>query len=202
MDRRPWIVSIGRFQAPREGAPHKNQLVLVDAFAQLQQRAVGPVQLHLIGALGDDPEDRAFFERVEERGAGREVFLHPNLSSKELTSLTGSATLYWHAQGFGTDLSAAPEAQEHFGISTVEAMAAGAVPLVYATAGPREVVAPVSDLLMWSTVADLIETSARLLKSEDLTSLRSACRARSERFSEQRFVAEIREICSEGAPTR
>ena len=59
----------------------------------------------------------------------------------ELLELYSRASLFWHAAGHGQDDRRHPERLEHFGITTVEAMAHGAVPLVFPAGGPAEVVA-------------------------------------------------------------
>ena len=43
---------------------------------------------------------------------------------------------------------------EHFGISVVEAMAAGAVPLAVGKGGVGEIITPGENGILWDTVAD------------------------------------------------
>ena len=50
------------------------------------------------------------------------------------------AKIYWHASGFGEDLETHPEKAEHFGITTVEAMINGLVPIVIDAGGQKEIV--------------------------------------------------------------
>jgi hypothetical protein len=55
----------------------------------------------------------------------------------------------WHATGYGFDAEQYPAKQEHFGMTTVEAMSAGAVPVVLNTGGQREIVTHGDDGFLW-----------------------------------------------------
>ena len=61
-----------------------------------------------------------------------------------------AASIYWHATGFGTSEQMQPSKQEHFGMSIVEAMSAGAVPIAFDAGGPRETVDPGANGYLWS----------------------------------------------------
>jgi glycosyltransferase involved in cell wall biosynthesis len=154
-ERTRTILSVGRFQARTPNAPYKAQEVLIDTFARLPDLRRDGWSLHLVGAVGGSDADRAYFDSICSLAEGLDVHVHPNASHELLRSLSDRARLYWHAQGFGTDERLHPEAQEHFGISTVEAMASGIVPLVYGTAGPAEVVQDEPELT-WTTQEDLV----------------------------------------------
>ena len=66
--------------------------------------------------------------------------LHADASGAELRDLYGRASIFWHAAGLGEDPERHPDRYEHFGITTVEAMSAGAVPVVIDAAGQAEIV--------------------------------------------------------------
>lgn len=50
------------------------------------------------------------------------------------------ASSYWHAKGGGVNAALEREKCEHCGISIVEAISAGCVPVVYGEGGPKEIV--------------------------------------------------------------
>ena len=52
-----------------------------------------------------------------------------NLDRAHLGLLYRDAKIFWHAAGMKSDETIYPELAEHFGISTVEAMSAGCVPV-------------------------------------------------------------------------
>lgn len=136
--RNNWILNVGRFQDRAPGRPHKRQDVLVETFASLTDLHTKGWELHLVGSVGSPRE----LDRLRTLAGGVPVRFHPDASYEELTTLYRRSSIYWHAQGFGESSVEAPVAQEHFGIATVEAMSAGLIPLVYGSAGPAEVVAP------------------------------------------------------------
>jgi glycosyltransferase involved in cell wall biosynthesis len=187
------ILAVGRFQGRDEGVPHKNQHVMVDAFADLEDLIAGGWELHLVGAAHGE-EAEAYLDEVRTQASGLPVVLHPNASQRELADLQRRASLYWHAQGYDTDVRTRPEAQEHFGISTVEAMAAGAIPLVYATAGPQEIVAPVNPDWTWKTLAELRLMTRSLATATDTASHRAACVRRAADFGEEAFREQVRDV--------
>ncbi len=55
---------------------------------------------------------------------------HVDAPGAELADLYARASIFWHAAGLGEDAEDDPNRMEHFGISIVEAMSAGAVPVV------------------------------------------------------------------------
>ncbi len=68
---------------------------------------------------------------------GLDVDVRPDVDRPTLRRLRGEASIFWHAAGFGEDLERDPNRAEHFGIVTVEAMAAGCVPVVFDAGGGR-----------------------------------------------------------------
>ncbi|MCJ7792955.1 MAG: glycosyltransferase, partial [Candidatus Marinimicrobia bacterium] len=61
-----------------------------------------------------------------------------------------------------------PERMEHFGITTVEAMAAGCVPVVVAKGGQPEIVKNKSTGFLWQSKTELIQKTRQLIKSPKL----------------------------------
>jgi glycosyltransferase involved in cell wall biosynthesis len=100
-----------------------------------------------------------------------------------------AASIYWHATGYGCDHDREPSKLEHFGMSIVEAMSAGAVPLAYNGGGPREIITSGVNGFLWSDPDELVAHTRRLL---DDPALRQAMAARtvadSRRFGVQEFL--------------
>lgn len=67
------------------------------------------------------------------------VFLHEDASRDEVMQLYREASIYRHAAGYGVYAESRP-GWEHFGMTTAEAMAQGAVPVVIAQGGKLEIV--------------------------------------------------------------
>ena len=152
------ILSVGRFQARGDGIPHKRQDVLVSAFADSALAKQGWT-LHLAGSVGSEQE----LLSLREMAHGAPVVFHPDADKNELHMLYARASVYWHAQGYGTSETDNPFAQEHFGISVVEAMSAGVIPVVYDAAGPREIVASVTGAGRWRTPGELTQLTVAVI---------------------------------------
>jgi glycosyltransferase involved in cell wall biosynthesis len=131
------ILSIGRFMSPKQGHS-KNQMKLVKAFENLSRTSEKPWTLHLVGgvSVGNDEYFKIVKELILKKNLN--VVLHPNCTQSELDLLLGKSTYYWHGTGWGVSRRK-PQNMEHFGISVVESMNAGLIPLVFDSAGPSEI---------------------------------------------------------------
>ena len=181
------ILSVGRFTAPQPHVPNKRFDVMIDAFAGLERLHEHGYRLVLIGSAAD--ADLAYVDELRRRSHGLPIEMRVNVPFAELQAAYARADMYWHAQGYGEDTDDFPEAQEHFGMSVVEAMSGGAVPVVFGTAGPAEIVGPVDGDLLWRTLDDLKQTTYALseLDLAERERLRIRLRQRSEEFSREAF---------------
>ena len=89
--------------------------------------------------------------------------LHLNASADELRNLYATASLFWHGTGLGEDPARHPERFEHFGISTVEAMSAGAVPLTLGEGGQAELFEHGVEGFHYRNVAELVAYTQNLI---------------------------------------
>ena len=156
----PVVLSVGRFFAPERGHS-KKQLEMVRAFGRLCAGGVSGWELHLVG--GCSPEDEPYLEQVRAAATGLPVVLHVHASGAEVDELYGRASIYWHAAGMDEDLEADPVRAEHFGITTVEAMSAGAAPIVMAAGGQPEIVTDGVDGLLVHGADELVAATAALV---------------------------------------
>jgi glycosyltransferase involved in cell wall biosynthesis len=179
----PVVLSVGRFTG---GTRTKGQLELVEAFRRLGPDVHRTWSLHLAGYVADVEH----LEAVRAAAAGLPVHLHPDCDRTTLESLYGRASIYWHACGVGVDPDRHPERLEHFGISVVEAMSAGAAPLVLDAGGPAATVHDVAPT--WHDVDDLVTRTRTLVDSPSSlegTAWRAQERAR--RFGRRPFGATV-----------
>ncbi len=159
--KEPIVLNIGRFFDPRRGHS-KKQLEMVDAFRRLHESGRVPGwSLHLVG--GCSPEDRDYAMAVKRAALGIPVHVHLSAPGAVLTDLLARAGLYWHAGGLGEDPETHPDRFEHFGISVVEAMAAGTVPIVFGAAGPAEIVRDGIDGRHFRDLGQLEDVTAELV---------------------------------------
>lgn len=196
--KEPIVLGVGRFFDPADGH-NKRQLELVSAFARLQaddsphRDAARGWELHLVGGYGARGED--YVERVRAAAEGLPVRLHLNASGAEVRDLYSRAALFWHATGLGEDPEAHPERLEHFGISTVEAMSAGAVPVVIGVAGQLELFDDGVAGYHWQTVEELVARTGELM-ADPVERAFMADRAveAAGRFGPEPFAAHLEEL--------
>ena len=89
---------------------------------------------------GCEESQRPYLETVLAAAAGLPVTITPNAPRAVVERAMSTASIFWSATGLGEDEEAAPWSQEHFGMTTAEAMAGGCVPVVIDRAGQREIV--------------------------------------------------------------
>jgi len=149
------ILSVGRFE-PSLNTKHQD--ILIEAFKTLSPQLPG-WRLVLAGASSSEE----WVAKLRSLSVGLPVDFALNVSHKELCELYAKSSVYWHAAGYGVDEQKNPELTEHFGISTVEAISAGCVPLVVPYGGQREIVTD-SDF-HWTTVPQLIEKTLKMVSN-------------------------------------
>lgn len=182
------VLSVGRFSTSSQ---HKRPEVLIKTFKRLVENGLRGWRLVVVGIVEDD-ESRAAVTALRTLAKGFPIAIRTNLSHDRLVRLYEQTAIYWHAAGFGVDLKNYPERAEHFGISTAEAMAAGAVPVVFAAGGPKEAVRSEKDGLWWQTLLELESQTLRLIQDGGLREkLSGEGRERAKLFSKERFCQEI-----------
>jgi len=183
------ILTVGRFS---RSSQHKRPEILIKTFKSMIKNGLKNWRMVVVGIV-EDEESNIAATALRTLAKGFPVAIRTNLSHERLVRIYEQAEIYWHAAGFGVDLKKNPERAEHFGISTVEAMAAGAVPVVFAAGGPKEVVRPEKDGLWWQTLPELESQTLRLVNDESLKErLTEEGRERSKIFSKKRFCQEVK----------
>jgi glycosyltransferase involved in cell wall biosynthesis len=194
------ILHVGRFIADsvEDERHHKRQDLLIETFKRMTDLHQRGWQLHFTGSLSTDKKTRMFVDTLRHAAEGLPVFFHFNAPRDELRELYRSAAIYWHATGSGVDADKYPSTQEHFGISTVEAMSAGAVPVVYATGGQKEIVTDEVDGYWWTDIDRLMNQTRRLANDDKLRfRLSQQAVLSSKRFSKENFVTNLDRLVSQ-----
>lgn len=188
------ILHVGRFRVRNVGlGDYKKQSVMVEVFKEMVDK--GLKNWRFIIAIGFKDEDKHEFEKMQKEASGYPIDFCINLDNGKLWDIYNKAKIYWHASGFGEDLEKNPEYAEHFGISTVEAMGAGAVPVVINAGGQKEIVTDNENGFLWNTLEELKEKTLELTKDEKLwEDLSIAARKRAEFFAGDRFCKELEDL--------
>jgi len=192
LPKRDIILSVGRFFA---GSHNKKHLTMIQAFKRMVDQELSGWQLHLAGGTTPGQVHHDYLKRVRSEAAGSPIHLHPDVPFPELARLYGESKIYWHASGYGEDVEREPIRFEHFGITTVEAMAAGCVPVVIGKAGQLEVVRHGVDGFLWHTLSELQRYTRDLIRDEDRRcEMSQRATERSRAFDRKAFERRLAEI--------
>ena len=182
------ILSVGRFSQLLQS---KRQDVLIEAFKILVDQT-GLKNWKLILAGGTEIGAGDFLEALKKRCLGYPVEIVENPDFKNLVELYGKAKIFWTASGYGIDEEKDPEKVEHFGMTTVEAMAAGCVPVVIAKGGQKEIVDKLKNGFLWEKKEDLINITLRIIREEKLMKqLSKNAMLKSRCFSKDKFKENV-----------
>ncbi len=189
------VLTVGRLFAPGLGHA-KRQLEMVEWFGELYRSGALPDwRMHVVG--GCEESQLPYLEKIREAARGLPVDIHPNAPRHEVERLLSTCSVFWSATGYGQDGDRRPWTAEHFGMTTVEAMAGGCVPVVIDRAGQREIVRHGLDGLRWTSPAQLASFTRRLATEDGMRArLAASAVTRAQEFSDAAFADRWREIAT------
>lgn len=183
----PVIISVAQFR------PEKAHPLQLQAFAKaISKMDVGlpKPKLQLVGSCrnkADEERLQKLKELAIKLKVENDVEFHQNIIYRDLVKLLGAATAGIHSM---TD--------EHFGISVVEFMAAGAIPIAHNSAGPKMDIVLEEDGQQTGFLAqsenEYAEAILEVLRMPEADRLKiaAAARKRASRFSEQKFYEDFK----------
>lgn len=191
--REKTILNVGRFFAPGLGHA-KRQLEVVQFFSEMVRSGqLEGWKLHVVG--GCEPSQEPYLAQVRAAAEGLPVEITPNAPRALVEDLMSTSSIIWSATGYLADTDARPWEVEHFGMTTVEAMAGGCVPVVINLAGQKEIVTEGLHGMLWSTPQELIAKTVQVATDDALRARMSeASIARAQDFSEAAFADQLRGI--------
>jgi glycosyltransferase involved in cell wall biosynthesis len=168
------IVSEGQFVA---GARSNGQDRMIRAFRRLVESG-HKAELHLVGSLLPESQHRDYFLECKRMAEGLPVHFHMDVSREKRDSIFESALLYWHGGN-----------HEQIGLSVIEAMSAGAIPIVAQRGLGAFDVRDGINGFHFDSEDELVRLSHRVFdQTDEITNeMRAAARTASEGFS--------REVC-------
>lgn len=184
----PKFISVAQFR------PEKAHTLQLEAFALAIQRldpgAPKPKLLFVGGCRNISDQERLneLQNKSTELNMEEYVEFHRDVLYRELIQLLGSAVAGLHSM---TD--------EHFGISVVEYMAAGAIPIAHNSAGPKMDIVLEEDGSRTGFLASDVEEYADAIMNvlemseKERIQIAVAARKRAQRFSEQKFYEDFKD---------
>lgn len=157
------ILSVGRFFSSH--LHEKRQDFLLDFFLKNYERYFKDWQLILSGNLSEQSGEK-YVASLKKSAEGFPIKILTAVSFNKLSEFYKSAKIYWHAAGYGSDQIKNPEKLEHFGITTLEAMAYGSVPLVFAGGGQLDIIRNNLNGLLWHNEASFLKANLEIIKNE------------------------------------
>jgi len=142
VNKEPFVISVGRF------TPAKNYELVIEVARRL------PTVRFVIVARkrSGDP----YFDKIVALKPDN-VDLIVDASRADVSALLGKAKIYLHSM-----------IGEHFGISVVEAMAAGCIPVVHNSGGPKEVMGK-GYVFLYNDLEECVKAIEAALQSDDVT---------------------------------
>ena len=162
--RRGRIVSVGRI------TPSKRYQTVLEVAREL------PDLEFIICGL---KQDESYFRKLME-GRPRNVHIKTDITFDSLRKELAASKVYLHCMR-----------EEHFGISIVEAMAAGCVPVVHDSGGPREIVTPECGFRFTSLTEAVEMISMVIEEAEVFSRLSLNARKRAEEYDVENFNRSI-----------
>ena len=187
------ILSVGRIF--RGLYNDKRYDVLTEAFRNGCKKELNGWEYHIVGSVSSDQATQDFLQSLKDVNKDYPVYFHVNESYDSVVRLYNEASIFWHAAGYGVDVDVHPENVEHFGMTTVEAMSAGCVPVVIDKGGQREIITDTVDGFLWDKIDELIARTSDIINGRcEIENLRIKARKRYEDFNLNHFQERVREL--------
>lgn len=152
-DKEKIICSIGRIE------PEKKFEILIESF-KLISASYPDWKLIIAGSCNN----YKYLHKLQNICAGLPIELYSNITQESLNKIYDMASIYWHSKGYDTEKKSK---YEHFGITTVEAMSHGCIPVVINKGGQKEIIDQGINGYRWDNVKELISYTKTIIDNTD-----------------------------------
>lgn len=192
------ILSVGRFFPEHH---NKKQLELAEIFKELITEYPDDMKgytLYLVGGLDRKPGHLKYVERIKEVSKNYPINIITNMEWSKLIKLFAESYIFWHASGMGENEEIHPEKFEHFGITTVEAMAAGCIPVVINRGGQKEIINDKYNGFLFENREELKNITLDIIRGEaDTEKIRKNAVKSCRKFSNSNFKRNLISIVND-----
>ncbi len=183
------ILYVGRFSKLTQS---KRQDILIQSFKKLYDKNNQNWKLVLAGGVEIGVGN--FLNELQKMSDGYPVTFMKSPSFKQLQELYGKAKVFWSAAGYGENQAKSPQRMEHFGMTVVESMSAGAVPVVFNGGGFPEIVVSHENGFLWNEPQELITVTQNLIdEKQELSSMSKVAKESAQKYDikefEEKFMA-------------
>lgn len=187
------ILSVARFSTSLH---NKRQDYLISTFKQLVDQDLKHWQLHLVGSSSPN---NPLVSRLQTSAKNYPISFYINQNATQLQHHYDSAKIFWHATGIDIDEQVEPEHVEHFGISTVEALASGCIPIVANKGGLKEIIQHGKSGFLFSSQSELATFTTDLINhyTSVAPALIKSGQIQAQNFSLARFNAQFTKLIHE-----
>ncbi len=180
------ILYVGRFSRLTQS---KRQDVLIKVFKKLYKQKKN---WKLILAGGTEVGADEYFEQLKSDAKSFPIEILESPKFDKISDLFARAKIFWSASGYGVDENTSPQKVEHFGITVVEAMSAGVVPIVFSAGGHKEIINNGINGFLWTKKNTLINKTIALIDdSKILRNISDTAKKDSNKYGYERFEKEF-----------
>jgi glycosyltransferase involved in cell wall biosynthesis len=172
--------------------PDKKIDLVINTF--IKNYAETDVKLIVVGSA-TSPEAEAYLDDLKSL-SGENVRFFINQDRRSLEAIFARSLVFWHSKGYE---ESNPYFFEHFGITTVEAMSAGVIPVVINKGGQREIVDHGVNGYKWDTLEELVRYTNTILTmgEEERLNMSKNAAEKSARYGVEAFRENFNKILLE-----
>lgn len=190
--RKEKVISyIGRFSNLVQSKGHN---ILIDTFKNLVKEK-GFEDYELILAGGVEIGVGNYLNKLKKISKNYNIEFVESPNFNKLREIYGKSKFFWSAAGYGVNEKNNPEKVEHFGITLIESMAAGAVPIVFNAGGYKEIIANGKNGYLWDNKKELINITKNIIKTAGIyKDISTKAKESVIKYDYEKFKKEIKHI--------
>lgn len=184
------IIYVGRFSDLTQSKRHD---ILIKSFKKLFDNGFEDWRLILAGGVEVGATD--YLKKLKTMSVGYPIVFLESPKFGNLRDELSKAKIFWSAGGYGINEKSNPRKVEHFGITVVEAMASGCIPIVYKAGGHKEIVDDGKNGYLWTKVSDLVSKTRKLNQNKkQLRDLASQAKKDAQKYSYESFEKNLKKL--------
>lgn len=181
------ILYVGRFSSLKQNKGHE---FLINSFKTLiEDEEFKDWRLVLAG--GVEVGATNYLKELKKISLGKKIDFFESPDFNTIRDLYGKAKIFWSASGIGIDEKSHPELMEHFGITVVESMASGCVPIVFDGGGHREIIDSGKSGFLWHNREELLDQTRIVLASGTIKNITNNAKIKALKFGFDSFKESV-----------